>query len=246
MLARAFPTTTKSVRPTYDTQNWLRGMVPLTINSLVGNLNNYIATLSLAILTTPEAIGLFRVASNVSSLAQFPQQGLKQIVAPEISRLWARQDYRRLQKIMKISGFLLFLTSSVYFLIVCFLGEYFISFAFGAEYSEGIVAAIILTLGLAVNSAFGYESLLLAMTNHASTISRVSVLISLVNVLLCLGLVSVLGLDGAAMGTAFSMIASGLILSAIGQRKTGIISGVIPFGGIRRGIHGSENLHDRK
>ena len=228
-LWRVLPGTVRTAAPVYRINEWLMRLVPLSLNGIVETLNNVGATLLLGLLTTPELVGLFRVAHSGAKLAQFAHQALLQVVSPEISRLWSTQDRARLQKMLTWSARLSLAVASGVLLTYIVFGADLIEFVYGNEFSGAVVALLMLTAGFVVNSACGFQGMLLTMTAHASSLTRVTILFSLANVPLSIMLIDLMGLSGGALASMLYMVGTNTTLLFLAQAKTGYFAGAMPL-----------------
>jgi len=90
---------------------------------------------------------------------------------------------------------------------------------FGADFVAGYPALIILTAGMIVNAAAGPVGLLLNMTGHQRLCAKIFGTSALINVVLNALLIPQLGIVGAALATAATMILWNLWLLIMVARK---------------------------
>lgn len=228
-LWRALPGSVRTAAPVYRVEDWLTGLVPLSLNAFVRTLNTVGTTLLLGVLATPEAVGLFRVAQSGAKLASYVKEALRQVVAPEISRLWSSRDTQRLQRLLTWSARLSLAVATGMLLVYGGFGADLIVLVYGDAFSGAALALVILTAGFVIDSACGYPAPLLTMTAHASTVTRVLVFLSVISLAALALLISVAGLEGAAIGAAFYLAALNLMLLSLAYRKTGLYAGAIPW-----------------
>ena len=95
---------------------------------------------------------------------------------------------------------------------------------FGEGFSVGRWALMILVLGQLVNAGMGPVGHLMNLTGHGRQSAVVYGTAAGVNVILNLLLIPRMGLEGAAVATAFSMVLWNLWLFVLVQRKVGIHS----------------------
>jgi O-antigen/teichoic acid export membrane protein len=228
-LWRALPGPVRAATPTYLVKDWLTGLVPMSLYAFIWTLNSVGTTLLLGVLATPEAVGLFRVAQSGANLAQYAKTAMRQVVSPEISRLWSLQDAQRLQKLLAWSARLSLAIASGVFLVFAVYGAHLIDLVFGDAFSGAVLALIILTAGSVIDSACGFQIALLTMTSHASTVTRVLAVLSVIGLVVVSLLIHAAGLEGAAIGVTFYLAALNLTLLVLARRKTGFYAGAIPW-----------------
>jgi O-antigen/teichoic acid export membrane protein len=228
-LWRALPGSLRAVVPVYRIKEWLTGLVPLSLNALVGRLNDVGTTLLLALLATPEVVGLFRVAHSGAKLARYAKEGLRPVVTPEISRLWSSQDTQRLHRLLTWSARLSLAVATGVLLVYGGFGADLIVLIYGDAFSGAAMALVILTVGFVIDSACGYQVALLTMTAYASTVTRVIAVVSVFSLGVLALLISAAGLQGAAIGAASYLAVLHVTLLVLAYRKTGFYAGAVPL-----------------
>ena len=100
---------------------------------------------------------------------------------------------------------------------------------FGAEFTSGYGALVILLVGQLINSLAGPVGFLMTMTGHQKEVSFVTVICFLLNVLLNVALIPIWGMHGAAVATAVTIILFNLVLYILVQRHIHVDPTVLSF-----------------
>lgn len=206
LLWRHMPDAVRYARPAVEARGWLMSSAIFALLASFNVLNNQTSTIVLGLFATPDAVGRYRVAVQVATLAAFGLQAVNMVVAPRFADLWARGEKARLQRLVTRSARVV-LAFNLLITVACVLaGRPFFRHIFGPEFDGSYVPLLILLGGQLVNSAAGSVGFLLNMTGHErDTVVGIAVAAA-VNILLNLALVPVLGIAGAATATAISMV----------------------------------------
>jgi O-antigen/teichoic acid export membrane protein len=88
----------------------------------------------------------------------------------------------------------------------------------------------ILAIGELVNVLTGYGGLVLVMTGHEKDLARSVALGAVVNLGLTVLLIPIVGIDGAAIGTATGLVCSNLLMTWLAWRRIGVWAAVVGGG----------------
>jgi len=206
LLIRAMPKNVNGAKSEFESTRWLSSTFSLAMISGMQLINKWISIVILGFFVAPAEIGIYRVAVQMSILADFGLQVVNPVIAPQIARLFALGDMKRLQQLATSSArVVLFFNLSVtagYLL----LGHQFINLFFGLDFSSSYNALLILLVGQFINSFAGSVAFLLNMTGNEKQTLRARVITTLVNVALNFLLAPFLGIMGAAISTSVSII----------------------------------------
>src|SRR5690606_26030706 len=97
----------------------------------------------------------------------FGQQMVRGVIGTEMSRYWTQGDLEGIQRVIKKSGALVFLSASLSTLIFLFFGKQILSLTAGEDYIVGFKAMLILCVGQLINATFGSLGIILSMTGFA-------------------------------------------------------------------------------
>jgi O-antigen/teichoic acid export membrane protein len=224
MLWRATPSPVRAARPQYEGRAWWLSAWPLAFLGGMSLINNQASTIILGFFVPDAAIGIYRVAAQMSVLASFGLETVNMVMEPRFAALYAKGDMVRLQRLVTASARVI-LAMNVGITLGCILlGRLFLRLAFGPAYLGAYIPLLILLAGQAVNSAAGSVGMLLNMTRHERDTARGLAVSAILNVVLNLLLVPLLGVIGAAMATAVSLITWNVLLWWAVRQRLGINS----------------------
>jgi len=230
MLWRATPSPVRAARPQYEGRAWWLSALPLAFIGGMSLINKQASTIILGFFVPDAEIGIFRVAAQISVLASYGLQAVNLVVAPRFAALYAKGDIAKLQRLVTASARVVLAMNVGVTLGCILLGRPFLQFVFGPAYLGAYTPLLILLVGQAVNSAAGSVGMLLNMTRHERDTAKGLVVSAILNVVLNLLLVPLLGIIGAAVATAVSLITWNVLLWWAVRQRLGINSLAFDFG----------------
>ncbi len=221
---KRLPTDVKNAEPSYETNKWLKSMLPFVFAGGMQMINREISVIFLGILQGPEDVGLFRVAQRGADLVPFGLIAVNMAIAPTVAELFARGEKDRLQNMVRKSTWAImgFALPVVLFLILG--GKWLLPIVFGPEYAPAYILLVILCLGQLFNAAMGSVGLLLNMSGFERLIAWGGTIAALINTILNLFLIPLCGAVGASIAVCSSIIFWNVLLETWLFQKTGIIS----------------------
>lgn len=190
----------------FDSSDLWRSALPLWGGSSLVMLMNWGATILLGSLDSSESVAIFYNAFRTSSLVILVLLSINSIAAPKFSELYYKNDIASIRRLSIISTRVMILFTSPIFLCFFFFPEFVMGF-FGEEFKAGANVLIILSLGQVSNVATGSVLLLLSMTGHERYVLISSALATTAMLLLCLTLIPLFGVEGAAVAYSIALSA---------------------------------------
>ncbi len=134
------------------------------VNSTIRMMSREADELILAALTTPAALGLFKVAKQLSQVLPRLLDPLYQSIYPELARLWAADRRKAFLSLIKRTTLLVGGVATVGWVGFLLLGSRLITWTVGAAYSQTYVTAVVYLLALVVALwAFALQPAMLAI-----------------------------------------------------------------------------------
>ena len=220
-LIRVLPREALLAPPSYETSGWLRVSLPLLLVSGSLIVLNQADILMIGFFLGPREAGIYTAATKTAALVSFVLVAVNAIAAPMISELHAKGDREKLQEMVSAAARWMFWPSLGVTLGLVLFGGAVLGF-FGAEFSEGYLALVLLALGQLVNASVGPVGYLMSLTGHQDLSARVYGLSALVNVGLNALLIPIWGLLGAAVATMVAMVLWNVWLYGLVGRLLGI------------------------
>lgn len=228
-LYRARPPSMKSAPYAleYETHAWRKTIVPLALIAGIGMINAHADTLMLGWFRSAEEVGLYRVAASSAGLLGFGMTALNSVVAPHFARLYAQRNMAQLQQLVTRSAQVMVALALPVFIAFILAGEALLTLAFGNEFATAYIPLIILSFGHLFSVAVGSVGALLNMTGHERSTALGAVVAAGSNVILNAVLIPLLGVSGAALATAGSLVLWNLVLWRAARAQVGISCGLL-------------------
>ena len=209
----------RSKKAAYKTKLWLKEATPFAITSGVQIIKTRSLTYLLAIFGSLEAVALFEVAMRGASLVSFTVDALNSAISPYISSAFELKQKENLQRIVKKTARLIFISSIPIALIFIFGGETIVSWLFGKAYKGSYFPLVILCLGHIVNALSGPLAAVLNMTGNQRILSKNQVAMMLTSALLSIPLIHFFDTIGAALVFSMIIIIQNILLYVFVKKK---------------------------
>jgi O-antigen/teichoic acid export membrane protein len=233
LLARRLPPAVKQAPPSYQAGTWFVAALPLLLLANLHLVHGRIDLLMLEAMVSTEAVAIYAVAIKCGSLIGFTMTAVNVVLGPMFASLYAANDMHQLQHLVTRSARMLLLLTTPLVVGMVLFGESILAI-FGAEFTAGWLALAILSVGYPFDVVMGSVGLLLIMTNHARDAATGLGVGMLLNLGLNLLLIPMLGIEGAALATAISIIVRNMIMAWFVYRCLGFFPNVAGFGYSKR------------
>jgi O-antigen/teichoic acid export membrane protein len=182
-------------------------------------INKWVSLIILGLFVPSAQIGIYRVAVQMAVLADFGLQVVNPVIAPQIARLYALGDQRRLQRLATNSARMTLLVNVIITMGFLLLGRQFIRLFFGTEFSPAFPALLILLVGGVINSLTGAVAFFLNMTGHEKETLLARLVATFVSIILTFLLSPVWGILGAAVGSSIPLIVWNVMLWDLARKR---------------------------
>ncbi len=187
-------------------------------------LNAVTDLLMLGILSTPETVGIYKAAVNISGVLAFGSLSLIAVIMPRIARLYSEKSTVKLQSLLQQSARMMLLFTCSGALVLFTAGELIFQMLYGDGFANAAFYAKILSIGHVIIAFFGPLAATLNMTGFEKLTIRCSGAGFAVNVLLNLLLIPQYGATGAALATLCSTITWNILMFAALKKTTSLRS----------------------
>jgi O-antigen/teichoic acid export membrane protein len=199
---------------------WLRSALPMMLLSGLQLINSQIDVLMIGAMKGTTAVGIYVVLLKSTQLIVYILGATNTVLAPIFAHLYAAGNFQQLRITLNNSTKLV-LSISTLFTILLILGRKQYLSLFGAEFLQGELALVLLSIGQLVNAGTGSVGVLLNMTRNENY-TAISVALGLIfSILADLILIPKYGINGAAISSASSMIIFNLVKVAWVHKKLG-------------------------
>jgi O-antigen/teichoic acid export membrane protein len=155
----------------------------------------------LGLYLNPRVVGVYVLASTLTSFIPIILQSVNQIFAPVIADLHAQGRREVLQKLFQtLTKWVIGLTFPLAIVMVVFAAR--LMRIFGADFESGWPVLVIGAVGQLVNCGVGSVGYLLLMSGNQKRLIKVQFAMTIVSVVTNLSLIPTLGLVGAALASA--------------------------------------------
>ncbi len=200
---------------------WRSSLIPLMAMAMVQIVQSQADTLLLGALADTRAVGIYSVAMRGSQFVNFFLMAAAPAISPAIARLYAIGDTAGLERLVVTTARTTLLLSTPAAVVLIFFGRWYL-WLFGEGFGEGATALAILAVGQIINVAAGPVGIVMMMTGHETNAARFVALAALANILLSVTLIPLAGLNGAAVGSATSLILWNLLMAIYVRKRLGV------------------------
>jgi len=206
------PISAKTRSPEYRDRAWLKSAGPFMLIGGAGVVNGHADMIMLGWFGEPEEVGVYRVAVQGAALVAFGLHAVNPIIAPEFSRLYAQSNIKQLQRVVTASARAILVAALPVVLLFTLYGTAIVSWVFGSEYTDADMPLVILSVAQLINAGYGSVGLLMTMTGHENDAARTMWTTASINIVLNAILIPWLGMNGAALASAISLIVWNAVL----------------------------------
>ncbi|MGR5120703.1 flippase [Vibrio astriarenae] len=206
----------------FDTYQWKKSLLPLTMVMVITTLNNELATVFLGFLGDESEVGYFRVAMQASMLFLISLQSINAITAPQIARMYRAGNKDDAQLLLTRSVRLGCLFSLPLMLFLCFFSDELVILLFGNEFLPASNLIRLLLLGQVVNVCTGSAGMVLNMTGNEKYTLKVQILSVAILIAMLSILVPLYGAVGAAVSVSTSVAMWNVMMSHMASKRTNL------------------------
>lgn len=192
------------IKSIYENKLWFKEAIPFTLNSGIQIIRSKTITFILATFGSIESVAIFDIATRGAALVSFTLDALNSAIAPYISSAYESHNIIKLQQIIKKTSRIIFVAALPIIFIFIFGGSNFVGNIFGINYMTAYIPLIIMAIGQLISSTTGSVGLVLSMTGHQKYFTNNNIIMTILNVILCIPFVIMWDVIGAAI--LFSLI----------------------------------------
>lgn len=210
----------KYLKVTVKSKEILRRSLPMMASGFFLVLLNWTDVLMLGKYETERNIGVYNAAFKIGYLTLFFVMSMGSIIITDMSEHYNNNNFKALHTtIKKATQITAVLTLPL--AIFIFIFSEFLLQLFGAEFTDGKTALILITIGALYNAMTGNVDQLLNMTGQQITVRNVMFVGFLINVILNLFLIPLYGINGAALSSLIVNVIVSTIFVFIIKKKFG-------------------------
>ena len=224
---------TKVVEPgpkAYAVRAWLATSSPIFVVEAFFLLLTYADVLVLQLYRPPNEVGIYYAASKTMALVAFIYFSVAQTLAHKFAEYHVAGDRKRLADFLAIAVRMTFWPSLGSIVVLLALGEPLLRM-FGREFVSGYYLMFILAIGLLARASVGPAERLLNMLGERRSCAVIYAASFAINLGLCFILIPHLGITGAAVANAITLVAESACLFVVAKDRLGLHCFI--FGGLK-------------
>ncbi len=182
----------------------LKFSYPLYLNGFFLQAIHYLPIYFLGIYLTNTDIGIYSICVKLAAIISISLIGFNMIFAPTISHLLAQNKKELLTKLFKTTTRWIFTFGLIAFFVILLFSQPLLSI-FGKEFVQGSSILIIFMIGELINAGVGPVGNILIMSGRPRLALYNSAIMFILLVVLCLILIPIYGILGAALARAITL-----------------------------------------
>ncbi len=211
----------RGVRGSFEVPQLLNSSVPLFWMSTLQMVTAWGSTFMLGIWLDSAQVGIYESANRTAFLTSFILVAVNSISAPKFAALYKKGDMKALASTARVSAQIMAVAAAPILFVFLFF-PYWVMNIFGSEFSSGASVLSILAIGQYISVATGSVGFLLMMCGYERLMRNNIFICALVLVFLNIILIPSLGIQGAAIASATTVILQNMIAAYFVLNKLGI------------------------
>jgi O-antigen/teichoic acid export membrane protein len=207
-------------RKAYDFRAWLNTALPILMVEGFYGMLAYTDILVLQQFRPPDEVAVYYAAAKTLALVAFIHYSVAATTAHRFSTYHAAGDRQALSAFLAKSIKWTFWPSLAATALLLLLGRPILAL-FGAQFTEGYHLMFILAAGLLARAAIGPIERLLNMLGEQRACAIVYAAAFAINLMLCVILIPLFGLAGAAIATATALTVESIMLFMVTKNRLG-------------------------
>lgn len=199
------PTQCSTVQAIYSRREWFAVAIPLLFNDSAFVVLSQTDTIMTGAILGSFQVGIYGAAFKTATGVSFILASVNAIAAPMFATLYAQGDHEGLQKLTSTVARWMFYPTFIFALLLIGFGDRVLGL-FGEEFIAARWSMTILIIGQLFNVGAGSVGYLMEMTGHHKQCAYVLGCSAGLNLILNAVLIPTLGIMGAAIATATTMI----------------------------------------
>ena len=180
--------------------------IPLLAVSMLMMVMSWTDTLMLGYFKTPDVVGLYNAALPLANLLTVTLSSMSFIYIPTISQLYSKNLINELKRSYMILTKWIFLATLPLFFILFLFPDIILNLLFGSRYIGASVALQILAFGFFINICLGFTYNTLLVLGKSKFLMCTFAIGAIINIILNMVLIPQMGIIGASIASAFSLI----------------------------------------
>ena len=176
----------------------------------------------LGYLRPPEEVAAFGLVARLALLVSFPLIIVNSVLPPVISELYARDDIKKLERMLRASAGVTAIASMMVFLLLMLSGDWLAEFLFGEYFSGNWNIMMILAAGWLFHVWAGSGGFVLSMTDNQKSGMIINVVMGGLTLLAGIWLTKLYGGLGMAIASSSGIVLVNILMLLVIRYKLGI------------------------
>ncbi len=204
----------------YEAKTWFATSLPIFVVEGFYLLLTYADILALEHMRSPDEVAVYYAAARLLALVAFVYFAIASATTHKFTQYHVDGDKQRLARFFVETMRWTFWPSLAACLLILALGRPLLSL-FGASFTSGYDVMFILAIGMLSRAAVGPAERLLNMLGERKQCAFTYAAAFVVNLTLCVLLIPLIGIEGAAVATATALVVESMLLYRIAKRRLG-------------------------
>lgn len=205
----------------YQVKTWLAVSIPIFMVEGFYMLLTYADVIVLQQFRPPDEVGVYYAAAKTLALVAFVYFSVSAAVAHKFSEYHIAGDKARLSAFLADSIKWTFWPSLAATILILALGKPFL-WLFGPQFLDGYYLMFILAIGPLARATVGPVERLLNMVGEQRACAKVYAVAFATNIILCVTLIPLFGVAGAAVALSSAMIVESVMLFWVTKARLGL------------------------
>jgi len=192
---------------------------PFWVSSMAMILMTHAEIWILGYLRPPEEVAAFALVARLALLVSFPLIIVNSVLPPIISELYAKDDIKKMERMLRGSAGITSLASLLIFLFLMFSGDWLPRFLFGEYFSGNWNIMMVLAAGWLFHVWAGSGGFVLSMTDNQKNGMIINVLAGGLTLLAGLWLTDLYGGLGMAIASSSGIVLINILMLLMIRRK---------------------------
>ncbi len=191
--------------------------IPLLFSTFLAYIMLWTDTIMLGIFARSTDVGIYNAALPTAQILSVFPLSLSQVFFAIITGLYAKKNWKEVKRVYSsLTKWIFYFNVPILLIFLFFSGEV-LTAIFGSQYTTGLMAMVILSIGFFLRFSVPAANVI-SMMNHTKKIMYVNTISLAVNVVLNYFLIQQMGFTGAAIATASTMILVNILFVSISYR----------------------------
>lgn len=209
----------------YAWRNWFRACLPIAASDLASAASSFIDVVVLSLLVPPATVGLYFAATRIQQFVVFVHFAATAATAQRFTAAHAAGDRERLSALVSLQARLTLAATALIGIAIVAAAPVLLGL-FGPEFRDSLPILAILVAGSVAASSFGPGEDLLNMLGGERLAAGIALAMLILAGGLCLALVPVLGVAGAAFAMAIATVVRAVAMARAAYAVHGLFTPV--------------------